>query len=439
MSKGIIKFHISFVEKAITKFGGLFLIHQFCQKIKLKRLLQKYVTFQQYQQHYHTSDLVVFILYYIIAGILRIETTRSLQFNGVFKKLLGVKTFPNPTTIRRFLHKLPPRVIRQIVKVQDLLQEKLFFIGCPQTSVIFDLDPTAITVYGKHIQRAKRGYNPKKRGRKCYCLVLCFEDNHQEFWLGTLQSGNTKAIRLARGFTRKCKMKLPKGVKRIRIRADASFYDGKFIEFLDDERITYTIEAQKSYTIQNIIQSLKYQPYKDGWEISEFTHQPLPWKKPHRFVVKRHPVPEKREGWNQLELNLTPIKGYLYRVLVTNLTTKPRHVWNFHHQRARGAELNIKELKWSYPLTKIPTQSYTANIAYLQLLLFAFNIVNWFKRLCLPKEFRYKTLQTIRQDLILVPARLIRSGDRNILKLPVGYPYQNLFHQIMKKIQNIKI
>lgn len=439
MPKGIIKFHISFVEKAITKFGGLFLIHQFCQKIKLKRLLQKYVKFQQHQQQYHPSELIIFILYYIIAGILRIDNTRSLQFNGVFKKLLGVRNFPDPTTIRRFLHKLPPKVIRQIVKVHDLLQEKLFFIGCPQTSVIFDLDPTAITVYGKQIQRAKRGYNPKKRGRKCYCLILCFEDNHQEFWYGTLQSGNTNAITLAKGFTRRCKMKLPKPVKRIRIRADAGFYDHKFIEFLDEEGIKYTIETQKRGFIKNTIQSLKYQPYKDGWGISEFIYQPFLWKKPHRFVVKRHPTPESTQEKAQLELNLLPIKGYFYRVLVTNFTTKPRHVWNFHHQRAHGAELNIKELKWSYPLTKIPTQSYTANIAYLQLLSFAFNIVNWFKRLCLPRDFRYKTLQTIRQDLILVPARLIRSGDRNILKLPVGYPYQNLFHQIMKKIQNMKI
>lgn len=439
MTKGIKSFKIIFGEKAITRFGGLFLIHQFCQKLKLKHFLQTRVRFAQKHVSYHGSEMILFILYYIIAGILRINTTRQLQFNGVFKKLLGVKTFPNPATIRRFLHHLTPRDIRQIAKVHNLLQQKLFFIQCPQTSAIFDLDPTAITVYGKQIQRATRGYNPPKRGRKCYCLMLCFEDNHQEFWLGSLHSGNTNPITFAKHFMKKSITKLPKKVKRIRVRADASFYDGKFIEFLDEEKIKYTIEAQKQASIKRTIQELKYQPYKDGWEISEFTYQPFPWKKPHRFVVKRYLKPEDPQETSQLELNLTPIKGYLYRVLVTNLTTKPRHVWNFHHQRARGAELNIKELKGNYPLTKIPTQSYTANIAYLQLLLFAFNIVNWFKRLCLQEEFRYKTLQTIRQDLITVPAKLIKVGHSNILKFPMGYPYQNLFHQVMSKIKNMKI
>jgi hypothetical protein len=439
MTKGVKSFHIIFGERAITKFGGLFLIHQFCQRLKLKHLLQIHVRFKQHRFHYSVSELILFIIYYIIAGISCVDNTRSLQFNGVFKKLLGIETFPNPTTIRRFLHKLPSKVIRQIVKVHNILQQKLFFIGCPQTSVVFDLDPTAITVYGKKVQRAKRGYNPKKRGRRCYCLILCFEHNHQEFWHGSLQSGNTNAITLAEGFIKKCVAKLPKQVKRIRIRADASFYDGKFIEFLDKEKIIYTIEAQKCKVMQNIIQTLKYQPYKDGWEISEFTYRPYRWNRLHRFVVKRHPLPERREDWFQLELNLTPIKGYLYRVVVTNLTTKPRHVWNFHHQRAQGAELNIKELKLSYPLTKIPTQSYTANIAYLQLLLFAFNIVNWFKRLCLPKEFRYKTLQTIRQDFISIPAKLVKSGDKNILKFPSIYPYKDLLYQIMKNIKCLKI
>lgn len=434
MTKGIKKFHISFGESAITHYGGLLLIHQFCQKLKLKHLLQTYLKSYPKHQEYQDSEIIIFIFYFIISGVLRIHNTLPLQFNGVFKKLLGLETFPNPTTIRRFLHQLPPKSIRQIVKVHNLLQQKLFSIYSTETSVIFDLDPTAITVYGKQ-QRAKLGYNPKKKGKRCYSLMLCFESNHQEFWLGSLRSGNVNPIRSARAFLKECIDKLPKSVKRIRIRADSSFFDHKFTNFLDDNGISYTIEAQPTKPLQRIAYGLRYHPYKKDWEVADFSYQSRIWKTPQRFVVQRRPLPEDPEEKSQL--SFFTIKDYGYRALITNLRLKPRHVWNFHNQRAKGAELNIKELKNSYPLTKIPTQSYTANIAYLQILLFAFNLVNWFKRLCLPKEFRYKTLRTIRQDLIVIPARLVRIGRSNILRLPTKYPYQKLFYKIAKKIENM--
>ena len=51
----------------------------------------------------------------------------------------------------------------------------------------------------------------------------------------------------------------------------------------------------------------------------------------------------------------------------------------------------IKELKADYPLAKIPTHQFADNEAYFHLLLFAYNLVNWFKRLCLPEEYHSTT------------------------------------------------
>lgn len=440
MPKGIRKIQFSFGEKNITRFGGMYLIHKFCQKIRLKWYLQQYVKFHQHHESYQTSELILIILYSIIVGILRIDTTRPLQYNGVFQKLMGIKRYPDPTAIRRFLHRLPPKVIRQIVKVHNLLQGKLFFVQCPKTSVIFDIDPTVVTVYSKQ-QRAKVGYAPKKRGRKCYSVFLCFESNHQEFWLGSLQSGNISPVKIALRFLKACIAKLPKSIRRIRMRADAAFFSGAFIEPIDEKGIGYTIEVQVTNPMRSRFQTIKYSPYKKGWEVGEFYHQPQSssyrrWKKMYRFVVERRPLPEDPEEKTQLKL--FEMKGYGYRVVITNLPLKPRHVWNFHNQRARGAELNIRELKYNYPLSKIPTQSYTANIAYLQILMFAFNIINWFKRLYLTGKFRHSTLQKIRHDLLVIPARLVRSKQKNILQFPIGYPYQKLFNQVKKQVEYAK-
>ena len=38
-----------------------------------------------------------------------------------------------------------------------------------------------------------------------------------------------------------------------------------------------------------------------------------------------------------------------------------------------------------------------ADETYFDLLLLAYNLINWFKRLCLPPEFQNATLQTLRE------------------------------------------
>ncbi len=381
------------------------------------------------------------LIYIIILGIQRINKTHILQYNGVFQKIIGLKKFPNASTIRRFLHRLPPKVIRQIVKVHFMLQMKLFSYPHPKESVTFDIDPTAITVYGKQ-QRAKVGYNPKKRGRRCYSLMLCFEDSNQEFWQGSLYSGNVSPVKVAPHFIKGCLDKLPSTVKNVRIRFDSGFYSHKLVEWLENTeksmkiRIFFTIESQIRNPMLAKMQSIKYKIFKKDWEESEFLYQPQGWRQPYRFIVIRRPLPENPEEARQL--SLFELKGYGYRVIVTNLSMKPKNIWKFHCQRAKGAELNIRELKNSYHMINLPTKGYTANIAYCQILMFGYNIISWFKRLYLPKEFRYATLQTIREKILVLPGRLIETNHKNVLKLPADYIHQELFKNILSKIEKLK-
>lgn len=436
MTKGIKNIQFSFGESNLTHYGGLFLIHSFCKKLKLKQYLQMYVKFNHRNQKYQTAECILLILYTIILGIGRIENMRFLQINGVFKKVVGIDKLPNPTAIRRFLYRLTPKAIRQIVTVHNLIQKKIFCNLHTKTSITFDIDGTVLTVYGRQ-QRAKVGYNPNKRGRKSYCLMLCFESN-REFWYGSLKSGNVSHVKVAPHIVRKCLEKLPYPIYRIRIRADSAFYSYRFIEdFLDAKGIFYTIEALIRSRMIPYMEEAKYSHYKGDWEIAEFTRQPENWRKPHRFIIQRRPLPEDPD--EKLQLKLFELKNYGYRVLVTNLKLNPQNIWSFHSKRAQGAELNIKELKFNYPLVRIPTKNFTANVAYFQILLFAFNIINWFKWLCLPREYHYSTLQTIRERLLSTPAKLTKTANKNILKFPVGYQYQDLIKTAMRNINNVKL
>lgn len=435
MTKGIKNLQISFGNNDLTHFGGLFLIHAFCKKLKLKQYLQMYIKLRPQNQKYQTAEYILLLIYTIILGIGRIENIRFLQINGFFKKTIGMNDLPDPSAIRRFLYRLTPSSIRQIVKVHNMIQKKVFLSQHTKTSVTFDIDGTVLTVYGDH-ERAKVGYNPKKRGKKSYCLMLCFESN-REFWYGSLKSGNVSQVKAARHIIKGCLAKLPIPIYRIRVRLDAIFYGKSLVEdYLDENSIAYTIETQLRKPMLPIIEKIRYSRYKGDWETAEFDYRPRDWEKAHRFIVLRRPLPEDPD--EKLQLKLFEMKDYGYRVLVTNLKLKPQNIWNFHSKRAQGAEQNIKELKLNYSLSKIPTKSYIANVAYLQILLFAFNIVNWFKWLSLPEEYHYATLQTIREQLLSIPARLTRTGNKNILKFPAGYRYKDILNSAILKIKRLK-
>jgi len=119
------------------------------------------------------------------------------------------------------------------------------------------------------------------------------------------------------------------------------------------------------------------------------------------------------------QLTLFKLGQYFYQVFVTNLALQPLNLWRFYNGRA-GVERIIRELKGGYHLGKIPTQHFLANETYFHLLLLAYNLVNWFKRLCLPPEFQSATLATLRNQIFLMPAQLVRAGNRPRLAMPTS-------------------
>jgi len=437
MPKGLRKLRLSFTDTHLTHFGGMILLQRFCNKLKLRWLIQKYVKVDQRNADYLSSDLILSLLYVIMGGFRRINKTEILQYNGTFLSFIGLPQFPDQSTLRRFLKRLSPKAIRQLVTLHDQLRSRLFGLPKPRFSLIFDLDSVILTVYGK-IQWARVGYNPKKHGRRSYHPLLCFEAHLQEFWHGSLRPGNAAASTGAVPFLKVCLAKAPKHIarSRIRIRADSGFFGKRVIEFLDGLGCGYVIVAKEYPTIKARSRECRFKKLRGGWEVGEFRYKPHKWQKPHRFVVVRRPIP--KDPVEAKQLTLFKDRKYAYHVLVTNLKTHPWRVWRFYAKRAT-IEKNIRELLYDYPLGKIPTDNWVANVAFFQMSLFAYNLVHWFRRLCLPKEYLHTTLDTIRSDFLVLPARLTKDGSQNILTLPQGYHYRTQFEAALRRIDKLKV
>jgi len=212
------------------------------------------------------------------------------------------------------------------------------------------------------------------------------------------------------------------------------FYDHSTIKYLESHKAFFAIVAKLTQPLKRKLASVFYKTYASGIETGELWYQPTTWKKAYRFVVVRRPLPEDAPE----QFSLFSLGHYSYQVIVTNLKLTPLNAWRFYNGRA-AIELTIKELKSNYPLAKIPTKHFAANEAYFHILLFSYNLINWFKRLCLPKDHQTMKLNTLRSRLLVIPGELIRSGNRPTLKLPSSFVYKNDFEYATKKIDKFKI
>jgi hypothetical protein len=103
--------HVIFSGEKLTHFGGIFLLQRFFQRIDLRSLLSQYMRFLQRNNQYTISEEILALIYPIALGLGRIETTHLLKHNGVFQYLTGLPSYPNPTTLRRFLLRMAPLVL----------------------------------------------------------------------------------------------------------------------------------------------------------------------------------------------------------------------------------------------------------------------------------------------------------------------------------------
>ncbi len=429
MARGPRKLRVAADGVGLTQFGGVALIEQFFQRIRLQGALWRHVRFAQRNNRYSISESLKALLYPLVLGLGRIETTEPLRYNGVFQYLAGLPGYPEASSLRRFLERLARSGRNALVRLHDAWRAEM--IGHPARP-IFDLDSTVLTVYGRQ-ERAEVGYNPKKRGRPSYLPLLCFEGSTQDCWEGSYHSGNVHVSTVTIPLLERAFAKLPGAIPQVRVRADGAFFDHKIIEFIEGKHAFYAIVARLSRPLKNRLSGLRYRHVSPGVWVGEFRYCPQGWPGARRFVVIRRPVPEEPSA----QLHLFQMGGYSYQVLVTNLALTPLHLWRFYNQRAR-AELIIRELKDAYALGKIPTKDFQANEAFFQIVLLAYDLLNWFKRLCAPRHLERATLQRLRQRLFLVPAQLVRPDGVPTLRIAPSYPYVADFLETLRRIRRLK-
>jgi len=437
MPKGLRKFNFSFNAKGLTRYGGILLFQRFCKFLALRRFLQRSMNWPRYDHlKFQPVDMFLAHLYAIIAGIGRIENTQTLAHNGLLPPLLGLPNFPHRKTLRDFLHRFDKKSLENLQAVHDKLRAELFGRMGLLYSAIIDCDTTVLTVFGNQ-ESTEVGYNRKYRGKRSYAPILSSEGKTGLSLGMELRAGNVAASTGALIFLRQMLGKLPSSIaaSRTRLRLDGAFYDKDILLPLERDGYGYVSVATMTGPLIKAMVAAKYHEFAQGWEAAEFTYTPWKWNEEHRFAVVRRPSVLESD---KLKESLFTLKKHTYhRALVHNLALEPESVWRSYTDRA-NQELLIREFKDSFFMAKIPTRSFWANAAYMEMILWAYDLAVVFQMLCLPPEVQQWNIATLRRELWWLPAEWVRTDNRNWIRLPRRYPNQKLFEKIFKAAGKIK-
>lgn len=265
---------VDFSAKNISPFGGLGLFRKLVQKLGVEKALESINPSQANENGkggYTVGEKVMSLIYGLVLDLERPADTEVLKRDKVFQAVIGYGSYPDQSIFSRFLRSFSVSGATEIgdKDVEMLLQVRHNFRDW--SNLTFDMDSHVKTVYGNQ-QRAKVGYNPKKRGRKSYHPLFCFIGETRDFLLGKFRSGNKNSISGAIELLRDCLRLVPKHIRQLYLRADSGFFSFDYLSFLEKHWIKYAVVAKLYGPIQMQLGGLKYRDIGYGVEVSEFAY-----------------------------------------------------------------------------------------------------------------------------------------------------------------------
>ncbi len=422
-----------FTGKNITRFGGSGLIRRFFQRYQIKQQIENRITVEGRRKiKYSIGDMFISCLYGMFLGYPRPGQMDLLTADRVFQNIAGLVSFPVQSTLSRFLKAVRISVAREIAAFNFDLLMRFRNDFKKMKSITLDLDSHVTPVYGSQ-QRAGLGYNPKKKGRKSYHNLLCFVGETRDYMGGLFRSGKHHTSYHAVEFLKGMIKKLPAHIGDIKLRADGGFFSKDMLEHLIKEKFEFYIAVPIQPWVQKKIRHTRnWTDIKGGAETGEGEYV-LNKEITLRMVFIRQKIKGHNSPRKQLKLlNIDEVK-YDYQVIVTSSDKEAADVWRYYNQRA-CCENFIKEGIYGFGLDKVVSHSYAGNYVWFELLMLAYNLMNFFKEEVLNQKKVKPMTQTIRERIFLIPGKLIANSRRWVLKLERTWAYRTEYEEALVRL-----
>jgi len=285
------------------------------------------------------------------------------------------------------------------------------------------LDSSESPTYGEQEGSAYNGHF----GCTCYHPLFVFNQ------LGdvercALRPGNVHSADGWRSVLEPVIARYRRAVKRLYFRGDAAFVNPEMYDFLEVERIGYTIRLPANNVLQNTIAYLLKRPVgQPPHEVrryyASFSYQAQSWSKPRRVVAKVE--------WHPGELY--PRVGFI----TTSRVRPAERVVAFYNQRGT-AEQWIKEGKNAIKWTRLSCRIFAANAVRLQLHTLAYNLGNFMRTLAIPKAVEPWPLTSLGEKLIKIGAKVVSHGRYVTFQMAEVAVSRQIFADILSLVARLR-
>ncbi len=413
-------------SRAVTPFGGMAVLIELIGRMGLLEAVRERLPFSYRSNHSSQPEHILLAFWLgVVAGARRFAHMQMLRCDRALQELCGVKRFPTDDTVRNFFGRFGPGEIAAFFPSLWcwLLQQQ------PARRCLLDLDSTILQRFGAQ-EGAVRGYNPTRRHGRSHRPLLAFVSEPVLVLHGWLRAGNAADNRGAVEFLTEALQTVPSTWTIEGVRADSAFFDQKLLDFLEDQKLRYTIVVRRKESIQRQVHGVTEWTAVDArTAVSEFTWQMPSWSRARRFVVVRLRLPDPKE------VRLLAVPGYEFRVFVTNRSESPEWLWRHYDQRA-AIEPRFSELKEDLAADDFCLRKFFPTEAAFLSVLFVFNLLSVLQSLdAKPGAVQHRPA-TLRQSLLVCGAIAGRSGHKFVLYLSSAWGGLQTRKPLLDKIRN---
>lgn len=345
-------------------------------------------------------------------------------------RILGFK-IKAPSTLGTFLRSFRWHNVRQLDAVGGRVLKNAWAMGAGPGAgpLTIDVDSTFCQTHGALKQGTRdRSYT----GQHGYHPLIATVAGSGEVLHARLRRGNAYPGRGGANFAAEAiaRARRAGAAGPVTVRADAGFYDHKFIGACRRAGVRFSVTARDMRgSISRMIARIPeedFTPISDcqGAEAAEIAYAPFPGKIKGpglRLIVRR------------VRKDLGPLLAeqprYRHHAFVTDRAGSLLHLEQDHRRHAE-CECVICDLKHGVGLNHFPSGNFFANAAWLWVQTTAHNLCRWLRQIGDPRQ-GVMTALTVRRRILSLPGRLTRSGRRDTLRLPRAWPWAAMFLRIL--------